>query len=191
MSLAEEEHMTIIITTHYIEEARRAPLVGFMRRGKLLVQDNPESIINRYELNSLETAFLKICSKEHTTHQEAGEDSEDEDAGRSSRRSSVRKLSTANSIKGLLGMNTTNSPLLDPNFESSKEESGRESRQSIDRKSKSRIEEYDMKSVKHDDNVEGSSDKSHQYYHQTFSIQCNIIKTVATKNLIKAKRNLG
>ena len=190
MSLAEEEHMTIIITTHYIEEARRAHLVGFMRRGKLLVQDNPESIINRYELNSLETAFLKICSKEHNAHQEAGEDSEDEDAGRCSRRSSVRKLSTANSIKGLFGMNTTNSPLLHSNFHSSKEESGRESRQSMDRKS-NRIEEYDMEGVKHDEGVEESSDESRQYYHQTFSIQCNITKTVATKNFIRAKRNLG
>lgn len=53
--------MTIIITTHYIEEARKADAVCLLREGKVLVEDAPDVIMRRYELDSLEEAFLKIC----------------------------------------------------------------------------------------------------------------------------------
>ena len=33
--------MSIIITTHYIEEARDAHMVGIMRNGRLLAQEPP------------------------------------------------------------------------------------------------------------------------------------------------------
>ena len=33
---------TTIITTHYVEEARGAAKVGFMRDGRLLAEDSPE-----------------------------------------------------------------------------------------------------------------------------------------------------
>lgn len=56
--------MTIIITTHYIEEARRANTVGFMRKGHLLVQDSPDTILQSFGISSLEMAFLHICSKD-------------------------------------------------------------------------------------------------------------------------------
>lgn len=55
--------MTIIITTHYIEEARRANTVGFMRKGHLLVQDSPDTILKSFGIASLELAFLHICSR--------------------------------------------------------------------------------------------------------------------------------
>lgn len=53
--------LKIIITTHYIEEARNSGVVGLMRRGKLLAEENPEILINRYECNNLEEVFLKLC----------------------------------------------------------------------------------------------------------------------------------
>ena len=34
--------MTTIITTHYVDEARGAARVGFMRGGKLLAEDSPQ-----------------------------------------------------------------------------------------------------------------------------------------------------
>ena len=41
---------SIVITTHYIEEAKQAHRVGMMRFGKLLEEGNPESLIARYLL---------------------------------------------------------------------------------------------------------------------------------------------
>ncbi|KAH3702532.1 hypothetical protein DPMN_077556 [Dreissena polymorpha] len=54
-------HTTIILTTHYIEEARQAGKVGFMRNGRILAEENPMKIIEKFHLNSLESVFLKLC----------------------------------------------------------------------------------------------------------------------------------
>ncbi|KAG9510296.1 ABC transporter G family member 23 [Fragariocoptes setiger] len=59
--LAHKHGHTIIITTHYIEEAARADQVALMRKGRLLVQDSPQSIMARYACTTLEQAFLQIC----------------------------------------------------------------------------------------------------------------------------------
>lgn len=56
-----EHETTIIITTHYIEEARQADMVGLMRNGKLLAEDKPKKLLEVYKINSLETVFLKLC----------------------------------------------------------------------------------------------------------------------------------
>ena len=52
---------TIIVTTHYIDEARKSRCVAFMRDGKILAEDNPENLLNRFGLNNLEDVFLKLC----------------------------------------------------------------------------------------------------------------------------------
>jgi ABC-type multidrug transport system ATPase subunit len=52
---------TIIITTHYIEEARSATNVAFMRNGRILEEQNPENLLNKFECNDLESVFLKLC----------------------------------------------------------------------------------------------------------------------------------
>lgn len=56
-----EENMTIIITTHYIEECRKAGIVGFMRAGEILEEDSPQALMDRYQTASLEQMFYKIC----------------------------------------------------------------------------------------------------------------------------------
>ena len=204
VSLAEEEHMTIIITTHYIEEARRAHTVGFLRRGKLLVQDTPDSIINRCGTNTLELAFLRICSREQDANQEAGEDDEDAGAG-SVARSSIRsrkKLSFTNSLKASLGVgrSTTNSPppsLLESKKQSSKEELSLEQQSSSCNvhsglstdKTSIDVKENNVEGTQHDVE-EGYSHKSHRVHEQTFGVQCNIVKTLASKGVIKMKRSI-
>lgn len=55
------EGKTIIITTHYIEEARRAHTVGMMRSGVILSEDAPENLMKCYGCSSLEDVFLKLC----------------------------------------------------------------------------------------------------------------------------------
>lgn len=60
--LASEENKTIIITTHYIEEAAQADQVALMRAGEILIQDTPARIMKSHHSKSLEEAFLKICN---------------------------------------------------------------------------------------------------------------------------------
>lgn len=52
---------TIIITTHYIDEARQADKVGLMRAGRMLDEDKPSALMDRYSMLSLDTIFLHLC----------------------------------------------------------------------------------------------------------------------------------
>eukprot|EP01136_Pigoraptor_vietnamica_P017299 Opistho-1_new@62267 len=55
---------TIIVTTHYIEEARQSAVVAFMHNGRLLAEDAPGELLARYSANTLEDVFLTLCVKE-------------------------------------------------------------------------------------------------------------------------------
>lgn len=74
LGLAEKENMTIIITTHYIEEARRADYVCLFREGQVLIEDTPHNILIKCQLDSLEAAFLKICQEDADTQLNGGDD---------------------------------------------------------------------------------------------------------------------
>jgi ABC-type multidrug transport system ATPase subunit/ABC-type multidrug transport system permease subunit len=64
---------TIIITTHYIEEARQADVVGFIRNGRMLEQGSPDFLIKKYSQTTLEDTFLHLC---HTRDAALGDDEE-------------------------------------------------------------------------------------------------------------------
>ncbi|XP_055389229.1 ABC transporter G family member 23 isoform X2 [Condylostylus longicornis] len=51
---------TVIITTHYIEEARQAHTIGLMRSGHLLAEESPSVLLSIYKCTSLEEVFLKL-----------------------------------------------------------------------------------------------------------------------------------
>uniref|UniRef100_A0A669B544 Uncharacterized protein n=1 Tax=Oreochromis niloticus TaxID=8128 RepID=A0A669B544_ORENI len=53
--------VSVIITTHYIEEARQANVVGLMRNGQLLAEDPPDAIMQQHCSTTLEYAFLQMC----------------------------------------------------------------------------------------------------------------------------------
>lgn len=53
--------MTIIIVTHYIEEAANSNRVGLMRNGRLLAEDDPKRLMATYQEPNLEAVFLKLC----------------------------------------------------------------------------------------------------------------------------------
>lgn len=57
------ENVTIIITTHYIEEAKLANTIAFMRNGEILAEDKPSSLLEKHNLNSLEDILIKICEE--------------------------------------------------------------------------------------------------------------------------------
>lgn len=61
VTLAQNEKITVVITTHYIEEARQANVVGLMRQGKLLAEDSPDNLMAQHGMDNLEDVFLKLC----------------------------------------------------------------------------------------------------------------------------------
>lgn len=55
------EGLTVVIVTHYIEEAVNANRVGLMRNGRLLAENNPKVLMRKFNENNLENVFLKLC----------------------------------------------------------------------------------------------------------------------------------
>ncbi|KAM9804100.1 ABC transporter G family member 20 [Neosynchiropus ocellatus] len=53
--------VSVIITTHYIEEARQANVVGLMRNGRLLAEGHPDAVMKQHSASTLECAFLQLC----------------------------------------------------------------------------------------------------------------------------------
>uniref|UniRef100_A0A673ZJ27 ABC transporter G family member 23-like n=1 Tax=Salmo trutta TaxID=8032 RepID=A0A673ZJ27_SALTR len=53
--------VSVVITTHYIEEARQANVVGLMRNGQLLAEGHPETMMKQHNAPTLEKAFLQLC----------------------------------------------------------------------------------------------------------------------------------
>ena len=52
--------VTILITTHYMEEAGRCDLIGLMRNGKMISEGEPIEIVTKTSSTSLEEAFIKL-----------------------------------------------------------------------------------------------------------------------------------
>ncbi|KAL0983766.1 hypothetical protein UPYG_G00132480 [Umbra pygmaea] len=70
--------VSVIITTHYIEEARQANVVGLMRNGHLLAEGDPETLMKKHSAATLEKAFLQLCESfdqvgsKHSTSPQGG-----------------------------------------------------------------------------------------------------------------------
>lgn len=53
--------LSIILTTHYIEEARHVDRCGMMRNGIFLEEDSPSAIMQKTQSEGLDEAFLRLC----------------------------------------------------------------------------------------------------------------------------------
>jgi ABC-2 type transport system ATP-binding protein len=62
--IIKEAGSTIIITTHYMDEAMHCDKVGLMSDGKLIAEGTPEDLLQSTETSSLENAFLKLSVKD-------------------------------------------------------------------------------------------------------------------------------
>ncbi|XP_072155467.1 ABC transporter G family member 20 isoform X2 [Bemisia tabaci] len=60
VQITKDGNKTVIITTHYIEEARQAHTIGLMRSGRLLAEESPQVLLSMYGCQSLEEVFLKL-----------------------------------------------------------------------------------------------------------------------------------
>lgn len=52
------QSVTVLLSTHYIEEARQSTHIGLMRDGVLLAQDSPQNVLRMIGTTCLEEAFL-------------------------------------------------------------------------------------------------------------------------------------
>jgi ABC-2 type transport system ATP-binding protein len=55
-----EQGTTILITTHYMDEAQHCDRIGFMKSGQLIAEGEPSEILEISNTDSLEDAFLKF-----------------------------------------------------------------------------------------------------------------------------------
>jgi ABC-2 type transport system ATP-binding protein len=53
--------ITILITTHYMDEARNCDRIGFMREGRLIAEGSPQELLEMTHTDSLEEAFLSYA----------------------------------------------------------------------------------------------------------------------------------
>ncbi|CAL8138000.1 unnamed protein product [Orchesella dallaii] len=61
VDLVSRKKTTVIITTHYVEEARKSDMIGLMRNGRLLVEKSPQSLLEEHSTALLSPIVLKLC----------------------------------------------------------------------------------------------------------------------------------
>ncbi len=63
-----EKGVSVLLVTHYTEEAAFAHNIGFMRDGRLIEEGVPRLLLEKFEEKTLENVFLKLCKyqEKHT-----------------------------------------------------------------------------------------------------------------------------
>lgn len=64
VELTQTKNVTILLSTHYIEEAKQSNLIGLMRNGVLIAESSPQSIMEACDTTSMEEAFLRLSQKQ-------------------------------------------------------------------------------------------------------------------------------
>ena len=54
-----QEGKTVVLTTHYMDEADHCDIVGMMRQGRMIAEDSPRGLMEKTGTRSLEEAFLE------------------------------------------------------------------------------------------------------------------------------------
>jgi ABC-2 type transport system ATP-binding protein len=60
---------TILLTTHYMDEARRCEKVGLINHGRLIAQGTPDSLLKLTKTRNLEDAFLLLTRQRKESKQ--------------------------------------------------------------------------------------------------------------------------
>ncbi|MBO0469818.1 ABC transporter ATP-binding protein [Enterococcus sp. DIV0242_7C1] len=67
--LKEKYQMTVVLTTHYMEEARDSNMILMLAEGQSVAYDTPENLKMTYRCNTLEDVFLSIIKKERKIYE--------------------------------------------------------------------------------------------------------------------------
>ena len=59
----QKDGTTILITTHYMDEAMRCERVGLVNHGKLIAEGAPAELVKRAGVKTLEDAFLRLAGR--------------------------------------------------------------------------------------------------------------------------------
>jgi ABC-2 type transport system ATP-binding protein len=62
--IAQQYGSTILVTTHYLNEAMWADRVGVMRHGNLIAVDTPENLLERTKQKNMEDMFFSLIKEE-------------------------------------------------------------------------------------------------------------------------------
>lgn len=71
-----KDDVTVLVTTHYMDEALTCDNIGFMYAGNLLVNGGPKEIMEQYGVKNLDDLFVKLVEQqeqEHASHLKKGD----------------------------------------------------------------------------------------------------------------------
>jgi ABC-2 type transport system ATP-binding protein len=60
------EGLTIVLTSHVMDEAGKADRIGLLRAGKLIDEGEPNSLMAKHNASSIEEVFIKLSEREFT-----------------------------------------------------------------------------------------------------------------------------
>jgi len=58
-----DDGTTILLTTHYMDEARRCEKIGLINRGRLIAEGTPDGLLELTKTKNLEDAFLSLTRR--------------------------------------------------------------------------------------------------------------------------------
>ena len=64
VELTQTKNVTILLSTHYIEEAKQSNLIGLMRNGVLIAEGTPQNIMEACDTTNMEEAFLHLSQRQ-------------------------------------------------------------------------------------------------------------------------------
>jgi ABC-2 type transport system ATP-binding protein len=69
------EGTTILLTTHYLEEAEQlCGRIAFINDGRIVAQGSSEELAERYDVASLEDAYLELVGRKELSRAHVGAD---------------------------------------------------------------------------------------------------------------------
>ena len=64
VKLSREDHVTIFISTHFMNEAMRCDRISLMHAGNVLASDRPQNLVDAKHVDTLEDAFIEYMNVE-------------------------------------------------------------------------------------------------------------------------------
>lgn len=113
--LCQSKGRTIIISTHYIEEAQKADCVAMMRKGVLIAEADRAYLQEKHDEYSLERIFLNLAKDQDCTRQLITNSNNYNNVTENAKTPKIEKVPTRKKLKQMVDLNHVN-VLLKRNF---------------------------------------------------------------------------